>query len=156
MDRQERDRIQERNEKVKEWLWRYREAKKDVRRLEEELRELVELQRSISAVGYTDMPKGGCRQGDLSEYVVKQERAVKKVQKARYQRIVIFQEVKNVIERLSTADEREIISARYISGKPWESICAEHEYSWRTMHRIHSKALEEIFEFIKNGIDWHT
>ena len=42
--------IRERNERVKQWLWRYREAKNDIRRLEEELRELMESQDRKSVV----------------------------------------------------------------------------------------------------------
>ena len=54
-----RDEIKKQNEQVKAWLWRYREARKDVRRWEEELAELVGMQESASAIRYSDMPKGG-------------------------------------------------------------------------------------------------
>lgn len=102
--------IKERNEQVKQWLWRYREAKKDVRRLEEELQELIESQESCGAVEYSDMPKGGGAQSDLSDYMVKRECIWKKIHKARYKRLCVFQEIKNAIERLPTADEREVMS----------------------------------------------
>lgn len=144
--------IRERNERVKQWLWRYREAKKDIRRLEEELRELMESQESASAIGYSDMPKGSLDQSDLSDYLVEREKVWKKIQKARYRNAMIMNEIKNVIERLDTADEKYILSNRYLIGKSWEDICSECRYSWRQMHRIHCKSLGKIYDFIKNGI----
>lgn len=144
--------IRERNERVKQWLWRYREAKKDIRRLEEELRELMESQESASAIGYSDMPKGSLDQSDLSDYLVEREKVWRKIQKARYRNAMIMNEIKNVIERLDTADEKYILSNRYLIGKSWEDICSECRYSWRQMHRIHCKSLGKIYDFIKNGI----
>lgn len=41
-------------DQVKEWLWRYRESKKDLRRLEEEFAELVEMQESTGAIQYSE------------------------------------------------------------------------------------------------------
>lgn len=145
--------IKEHNDKAKQWLWRYQEAKKDVRRLERELQELIETQESTEAIEYSDMPKGGENQSDLSDYMVKREKAWRKIYKARYKRIALFQEIKNAIEILPTADEREILSARYISKKTWEEICSSCRFGWRQMHRIHCKGLEGIYNFIKDGIE---
>ena len=136
--------IKERNEQVKKWLWRYREAKKDLHRLEEELQELTESQESTGAIEYTDMPKGGGNQSDLSNYMVEREKIWKKIHKARYRRIMIFQEIKNVIERLPSADEREVMSYRYLRLMTWEQICVKTEYSWKQVHRYHSKALNNV------------
>lgn len=141
--------IRERNEQVKQWLWRYREAKKDVRRYENELRELIETQESTGAIEYSDMPKGSGNQSDLSNYMVKREEAWKRIMKARYKRIVVFQEIKNVIEQLPSADEREIMSCRYIQlngykAKSWEEVCVITNHEWAQAHRIHAKALKNI------------
>lgn len=153
MNQTERNEIRERNEKVKAWLWRYRETKKDVRRYEEELRELLESQESTGAIRYSDMPKGSSNQADLSDYMAEREKVWKKVMKAKYKRIKVFQEVENVIEQLPTADERGILSARYIKGKPWENVCVECGYEWAQMHRIHFRALEQIYDMIKDDIE---
>lgn len=141
--------IRERNEQVKQWLWRYREAKKDVRRYENELHELIETQESTGAIEYSDMPKGSGNQSDLSDYMVKREEAWKRIMKARYKRIVVFQEIKNVIEQLPSADEREIMSCRYIQlngykAKSWEEVCVITNHEWAQAHRIHAKALKNI------------
>ena len=147
--------IRERNERVKQWLWRYREAKKDIRRLEEELRELMESQESASAIGYSDMPKGSLEQSDLSDYLVEREKVWRKIQKARYKRIMVFQEIKSAIDRLPSADERMVMSCRYLElngykEKSWEEICVITGHEWRQTHYIHSKALNNI-EKIRNN-----
>lgn len=141
--------IRERNDQVKRWLWRYREAKKDVRRYENELHELIETQESTGAIEYSDMPKGSGSQSDLSDYMVKRDEAWKRIMKARYKRIVVFQEIKNVIEQLPSADEREIMSCRYIQlngykAKSWEEVCVITNHEWAQAHRIHAKALKNI------------
>lgn len=144
--------IKERNEQVKKWLWRYREAKKDVRRYEEELMELIGSQESTGAIGYSDMPKGG-DQGDLSDYMVKREKVRKKIHKARYKRILIFQEIKNAIERLPSADEREVMSYRYLRIMDWGVVSVKCGTELRQTYRIHGKALANIYEFIKDVIE---
>lgn len=137
--------IKEHNDKAKQWLWRYREAKEDVRRLEEELQEVIEMQESTGVIKYSDMPKGSGNQGDLSDYMVKREKTLKKIHKARYKRIVTFQEIKNAIERLPTADERELMSYRYLRLMGWEKICVKMGKSWKTVvFDLHGKALRNI------------
>ena len=51
---------------IKQWLLRYRDGKKDVRRLEEELEELDEMQKNVRGVRYSEMPRGGRKKTDLS------------------------------------------------------------------------------------------
>lgn len=144
----DRDAMKKQNEQVKAWLWRYREARKDVRRWEEELAELVGMQESASAIRYSDMPKGGGGQADLSDEMVEREKLWRKIQKARYKRIRVFAEIKNAIERLPTADEREVMSYRYLELMSWEDICVIVSLSWRQTHYIHSRALENIKEYV--------
>lgn len=141
--------IRERNDQVKQWLWRYREAQKDVRRFEEELEELKESQESCGAIKYSDMPKSGFCQADLSDYMAERERIWRKIHKARYKRIMVFQEIKNAIERLPSADEREVMSYRYLKLMTWEQICVKIKKEWAQVHRYHSSALDEMSKYAK-------
>ncbi len=149
------DNIKKQNEQVKEWLWRYREAKKDVRRWEEELAELVGMQESAGAIRYSDMPKSSGGQADLSDEMVKREKLWKKIQKARYKRIRVFSEIKNAIERLPTADEREVMSYRYLGLMDWGIISTKVELNIRQVYRIHGKALRGMGKILKNVIECH-
>ena len=129
-----------------------------MRRYENELHELIETQESTGAIEYSDMPKGGGNQSDLSDYMVKRDEAWKRIMKARYKRIVVFQEIKNVIEQLPSADEREVMSCRYIQlngckEKSWEEVCVITGHEWAQTHRIHSKALKNIHVPKKEDIE---
>ena len=82
----------------------------------------------------------------------------KRIMKARYKRIVVFQEIKNVIEQLPSADEREVMSCRYIQlngckEKSWEEVCVITGHEWAQTHRIHSKALKNIHVPKKEDIE---
>ena len=46
------------------------------------------------------------------------------------------------IEQLENEEEKNILFSRYIQGKKWESICVKLSVSWRQVHYIHKKALE--------------
>ena len=129
-----------------------------MRRYENELHELIETQESTGAIEYSDMPKGSGSQSDLSDYMVKRDEAWKRIMKARYKRIVVFQEIKNVIEQLPSADEREVMSCRYIQlngckEKSWEEVCVITGHEWAQTHRIHSKALKNIHVPKKEDIE---
>ena len=91
------------------------------------------------------MPKGSLEQSDLSDYLVEREKVWRKIQKARYKRIMVFQEIKGAIDRLPSADEREVMSYRYLMLMTWEQICVEIGKSWKAVvFDLHSKALRNI------------
>lgn len=140
---------------IKQWLLRYRDGKKDVRRLEEELEELDEMQKNVRGVRYSDMPRGGRKKTDLSDYIVEIEKTQEKICAARYQRIKVFQEVKDPIEQLPTATEREVMSYRYLRLMEWEKISGKIDIDLRQIYRIHDKALKSIEKILEVVIECH-
>lgn len=38
--------------------------------------------------------------------------------------------------------ERRVLRYYYVQGLTWEQVCVETNYSWRQIHRIHSRALQ--------------
>lgn len=144
--------IKERNDQIKQWLWRYREAKKDVRRFEEELRELIGAQESTGAIEYSDMPKGGGSQVDLSDYMVQREKLWRKIWNARYKRIVVFEEIHDAIEQLPTADERDVIFCRYIKGMDWDDIAKRIGKCARKVYEYHGDGLKNLHIILNNAL----
>lgn len=140
---------------IKQWLLRYRDGKKDVRRLEEELEELDEMQKNVRSTRYSDMPRGGRKKADLSDYIVEIEKTQEKICAARYQRIKVFQEVKEAIEQLPTATEREVMSYRYLRLMEWEKISGKIDIDLRQIYRIHDKALKSIEKILEVVIECH-
>ena len=39
---------------------------------------------------------------------------------------------------------RVLLRYRYLDGKTWEEICEKLDYSWAQVHRLHTKALEQL------------
>lgn len=52
-------------------------------------------------------------------------------------------EIEQAIECLEPR-ERTLIRLYYVEGLTWEEVCVEMSYSWRQIHRIHARALEQL------------
>lgn len=150
MDKQE---IREHNEQVKKWLWRYGNAKRDIKRYTEELDELIELQEGAPGIAYSDMPKGSGGQSDLSNYIIRRQELQQKIWNARYRRIVVFEEIHDAIEQLPTADERDVIFCRYIKGVDWDDIADMIGKDKRQVYRYHGDALKNLYEILKMSLN---
>lgn len=61
---------------------------------------------------------------------------------------------RELIEMLEDDMEKVILYKRYFDGKTFEQIAVECNYSWRQMHRVHGKALQNL-EKIKDVIECH-
>ena len=53
-------------------------------------------------------------------------------------------EIAGVIGAVEDDVLRQVLQFRYIDGKPWERVAADMGYSWRNIHRLHSKALNKV------------
>lgn len=54
-------------------------------------------------------------------------------------------EIERAIECLESR-ERTLVRLYYAEGLTWEEVCVAMSYSWRQIHRIHAKALEQLKE----------
>lgn len=134
--------IKAENEKKKEYLWGYQREKQKLKRLEEELAEL-RLSKMCPSANQDGMPHAS-GSSDLSGYMVQIDKLERKIQKARYQRIRKFKEIRDRIERLEDENEKDVLMYRYIKGLKWEDIAVKMGYSWKQIHRFHSNALENF------------
>lgn len=150
MDKHE---IMEHNEQVKKWLWRYGNAKRDIKRYTEELNELIESQEGASAITYSDMPKGSMSQEDLSDYMIRRQELQQKIWDAKYRRIVVFEEIHDAIEQLPTVDERDVIFCKYIKEMDWEDIAKRIGKEKRQAYRYHGNALKNLYEILKMSLN---
>ncbi len=130
------------NEKKKWYLRGYERAIRQMQRSELRIREL-RLNRICPAVIADRMPhaSGG---SDLSDFAAELDREERKYMKARYLRVKLCREIMDKIERLPNEDEKDVLAFRYIKLMKWEDICVEMGFSWKQVHRIHSKALTDF------------
>lgn len=130
------------NEKKKWYLRGYERAVRQMQRSELRIHEL-RLNRICPAVIADGMPRasGG---SDLSDFAAELDREERKYMKARYLRVKLCREIMDKIERLPNEDEKDVLAFRYIKLMKWEDICVEMGFSWKQVHRIHSKALTDF------------
>ena len=129
-------RLQEENEKKKEYLKSYQRAVKRERDILEEIKRL-RADKMFPSVVNDGMPKGSS-QSDLSDYIailLKKER-LNKVQQ--------YRKIESQIRKMHSEDERKVLRLRYIKGLKWDDVATEMGYGWTQVHRLHSAALKNF------------
>ena len=138
------------NEKKKEYLWGYRRAQRKKQRLEEQLQEL-RINKMCPSVVQDGMPHGSGG-GDLSVYAAKVDDLEGEIKEAADECIEHLKSIRDKIEQLQDENEKDVLNYRYIRGMKWEEIAVKMDYSWKQIHRFHSKALEN-FKMTQNDIE---
>lgn len=130
------------NEIKKEYLLGFQKISRQLARLENELAE-IRLNKYCPSCTSDGMPHAsGC--SDLSSYMAKVDELEKKILKKKYNRLQKQQEIRNRIEKMEDENEKDVLTYRYLRGMKWEDIAVKMGYSWRRIHYIHSKALENF------------
>ena len=130
------------NEEKKEYLKGYEKTVRQLKRIEMEIQE-IRLGNIYPSVAADGMPHASNKR-DLSEYAVLLEREEREYKRVWYKKLKKCKEIKNKIEQLEKEDEKDVLFYRYIKLMKWEEVCNELQCSWRQVHRIHSKALNNI------------
>ncbi len=133
----------EQNEKKKEYLNRYRQAVRKYNSLQEQEKQLRSQIDGPKAIEYSDMPKAH-KQTDLSDYMVRLERILDRIANEKNEMQKIQLEIEEKIIDVMDGEQSRILYLRYIQFMKWEDICVEMGYSWRQIHNIHSKALNNL------------
>lgn len=144
-----------RNKDVKAWLWRYRDAVREYRRLSDEYKQLTEGQEGPKAIRYDKgtVPAGGGNDADLSSLMATREKLERKAADANSEMLYTLAERLEAIDTLPTCAMREVISMRYIQlsdGKAakWEDIADRMSYSMQRIFEIHGQALDRLSETV--------
>lgn len=136
----------EQNEKKKEYLNRYKNAAKKYRSLKEQEEELILEVNGPKGIEYDNvgMPKGSSRPSDISDYIVKVEEFLRKIDDKKKEMQQIRLEIEEKIADVEDGTQSKILYLRYIKFMKWEDICVELNCSWRQVHNTHSKALKNL------------
>lgn len=132
------------NEEKKKYLNGYRNVCLKIVDLKEQLESLRLAEQQAKGQQLSDMPKGGHRQQDLSDVIIRIETLKDRIDKEIVKSINRRIEIENTILGVEDATERRLLRLRYIEFLKWEEICVRMEYSWMQIHRIHKKVLEKI------------
>jgi len=130
------------SELKKEYLRGYERARRQMQRHEERMREL-RLNRLPSGINMDGMPHAH-NNSDLSSYAALLDQEERRYMKARYKRIQKCKEITDKIELMEDDDEKDVLMYRYIRLMKWEDICVKMNISWKQVHRIHARALNNF------------
>lgn len=128
------------NDEKKQYLRRYLEAKRRAAILQTQIAQLREDASSVS-VNLDGMPHGNSK-SDLSGYAAKLDILLRKLEAEREEQMLVYQEIKNSVDRVENAVDREILTRRYLLGQTWEKIAVEMNYEYRYLLRLHGRSLE--------------
>lgn len=136
----------EKNEKKKEYLNRYKNAAKKYQSLREQEEALILEVNGPKGIEYDNvgMPKGSSRPSDISDYIVKVEEFLRKIDDKKKEMQQIRLEIEEKIADVEDGTQSKILYLRYIKFMKWEDICVELNCSWRQVHNTHSKALKNL------------
>ena len=128
-------------EQKKEYLRSYRKTRAEEKAIRESIEEL-RLNKMSPSLGVQDgMPKGSGG-SDLSGYAARLDELERKLQVKQKKAVILMCNIADSIAEMEDATERTLLRYRYICGYTWEKIAVELGYSWRQVHYIHGKALQ--------------
>ena len=67
-----------------------------------------------------------------------------KLQRELCELVVLKKQILSALERMTNRDERLLLTYRYMDNVSWEEIAGSLSVSMRTVHRIHSAALQNF------------
>ena len=132
------------NQNKIKYLKRYINLDREIDRKLEEVSRLRSKLTRVTEV-FTAEPKGGGSiYGKTEEILAKIVDLEKEIDADVDRLIAVRDNIKSVIEVVEDDRERLLLQYRYLDGWTFEKIAVEMNYSWRQIHRLHSKALTNL------------
>ncbi|MBO7275490.1 MAG: hypothetical protein J6V15_03865 [Clostridia bacterium] len=135
---------------TKERLQKYRSIKKEYRQIQGLLDEIEAQVYSPAQPQMTGMPGArSAESGSAQERRSDRTRELRDRYRAKLDELAAEQlAIEEAIETLDP-DARLVLRHHYITGYKWEEVCNLIPCSWRTVHRIHSRALQQLAKIEK-------
>jgi RinA family phage transcriptional activator len=130
-------------DKIK-YLKRYITLDREIDRKLEEVARLRSKLTRVTEVYSTEPRGGGTIYGKTEEILAKIVDLEREIDADIDRLIEVRDSIKSIIEAVEDDRERLLLQYRYLDGKTFEWIAAEMNYSWRQIHRLHSRALTNL------------
>lgn len=139
------------NEKKKEYLNGYRDARRREKRILEQIQQL-RLDTMFPCLQGDGMPRGNS-QSDLSDYMSRYDELMNDLKQERLDAINEYTAIHRTIRGMKDEEEKEILERKYLMGQTWEEIAEHMECGRTTVIRKHGNALInfEIPGMVLNG-----
>ena len=131
---------------AKEYLWRVRNAARELKRLEEEYEQARNDILHIKGISYDGDRVSGGKIGDLSDAIAALEGYAQRLS-AKWDELINLRETaKKLIDTLKDGRYREVLTLRYLDGQSWEQVAVTMGYTYRGVTGLHGKALKVFGE----------
>ena len=139
---------------VKEYLWRVRDAERDLKSLEQEYEQAKADILHLKAIQYDGDKVTGGKIGDLSDSIAAIEGYMERLNEQWDKLIALREEAKVLIGQIADGRYREVLVRRYLQGQSWEQVAVDMGYDYYYVQKIHRRALK-IFKKDKKDIKRH-
>ena len=126
---------------AKAYLWRVRDAERELKRLGEEYEQAKSDILHLRAMEYDKDKVSNSRIGDLSDAIAALEGYAERIAKQWDKLIALREDAKARIEQIEDGRYRDVLVRRYLQGQSWEWIAAGMGYEFRYMLKLHGLAL---------------
>ena len=140
---------------AKEYLWRVRDAARELKRLEQEYEQARNDILNLKAISY-DTDKITCgKHCDLSDAIAKLEGYAQRISAKWDELIKMREEAGRRIETLKDRRFQQVLKRRYLQEQPWEQIAYILGYDYRYVLKLHGKALQNFDMELKKDTERH-
>lgn len=136
---------------AKEYLWRVRDAERDLKRLEQEYEQAKADILHLKAIQYDADKITGGKIGDLSDAIAAVEGYMERLNAQWDKLIALRKEAKVLIDRIADGRYREVLTRRYLQGQSLEKIAVDLRYNYRWIKRLHGRAIGEFEKLAPAG-----
>lgn len=130
------------NEKKKEYLNGYRDAKRREKRILEQIQQL-RLDTMFPCLQGDGMPRGSS-QSDLSDYMSRHDELMEELRQERVNAITQYTNIHRAIKKIKDEEEKEILERKYLMRQTWETIADTLGMSRRSAIYKHGEALKSF------------
>ena len=130
------------NEKKKEYLNGYRDAKRREKRILEQIQQL-RLDTMFPCLQGDGMPRGSS-QSDLSNYMERRDELEDELKKEMLNAITEYENIHRAIQKMKDEEEKEVLERRYLMRQTWETIADALGMSRRTALSKHGEAIKSF------------
>lgn len=129
---------------AKAYLWRVRDAERELKRLEEEYEQAKADILHLKVIQYDANKVSRYRIGDLSDAIIVLEGYAARIG-AQWGKIIALREgARARIDQLQDGRYRDVLTRRYLQGQSFEAIAVGMGFDYRWTRRLHNKALDRF------------
>lgn len=136
--------IESPNEEKKSCLKSYKKTRNRLNAMELQLNQMKIDIVHVRASQGDGMPRGKGETNDLSRYMEQMANLEEQINSKRTELVEKQIKITTAINILDDDDECTVMTEKYLNCKTWEKVAEDNGFAWRTMHRIHGRALKKI------------